>query len=208
MTDSIQNETVISTETTAPAQSNQLEEVLEKHFLEAYKREIDQDESVWRTLPFFAAAIGLTVTLILPAAGSIAPLHLSADEWLLLIKYLLFISAAAFLGVASFHLYLAMNIRLYRQIPDEVATLDYLRRKREDLLAISPDVDSAETASALFAREYLNEEMANATSHNRKNNIARVKYRSFSVKWIFFGWLALALFAALTFVSGDRPLVQ
>lgn len=40
-----------------------VDEYLEKLFSESFKREFDQDESIWRTLPFFATGLTLAGTL-------------------------------------------------------------------------------------------------------------------------------------------------
>ena len=41
--------------------SDPLLDDLEKTFAEAYRKELDQDENVWRSLPFFAATLALEV---------------------------------------------------------------------------------------------------------------------------------------------------
>jgi len=49
---------------------------LEKTFSELYRKEIDQEENVWRTLPFFAATIALQFGMIaglLPKIGAPEP---------------------------------------------------------------------------------------------------------------------------------------
>ncbi len=41
--------------------SDPLLDHLEKTFAEAYRKEVDQEENVWRSLPFFAATLALQV---------------------------------------------------------------------------------------------------------------------------------------------------
>jgi len=37
---------------------------LEKTFADAYRKEIDQEENIWRSLPFFAATLALQLAVI------------------------------------------------------------------------------------------------------------------------------------------------
>src|ERR1700759_5885589 len=42
---------------------------LEKTFADAYRKEIDQEENVWRSLPFFAATLALQLTALAQVRG-------------------------------------------------------------------------------------------------------------------------------------------
>jgi hypothetical protein len=44
--------------------SNPLSDYLEKTFADAYRKEIDQEENIWRSLPFFAATLALQLTAV------------------------------------------------------------------------------------------------------------------------------------------------
>ncbi len=73
-----------------PVPQDPLLDHLEKTFAEAYRKEIDQEENVWRSLPFFAA----TLALQLASIGQVR-------EWLRDLDGLLFVLAAALLGLAA-----------------------------------------------------------------------------------------------------------
>ncbi|MFX6218419.1 hypothetical protein ABTF55_21720, partial [Acinetobacter baumannii] len=40
------------------------DEYLSALFADSYKRELDADEAIWRSLPFFAAILGLAVAVL------------------------------------------------------------------------------------------------------------------------------------------------
>jgi hypothetical protein len=46
---------------------------IEQVLADAYRREIDLDENIWRSLPFFAAALALELTAVYQISGHIPP---------------------------------------------------------------------------------------------------------------------------------------
>ncbi len=74
---------------------------LEKTFADAYRKEIDQEENVWRSLPFFAATLALQLAGLAQVrdwvAGSSGPL-LAASSGLLAMAGAATLAAILFLG--------------------------------------------------------------------------------------------------------------
>ena len=46
---------------------------IERTLAEAYRKEIDQEENVWRSLPFFIAALALELAALFQAVGRMPP---------------------------------------------------------------------------------------------------------------------------------------
>src|SRR3954462_11438216 len=51
-------------EAAVPIREGKLDEYLEEIFAERYKRQLDQEENVARTLPFFAAALAVLANIV------------------------------------------------------------------------------------------------------------------------------------------------
>nr|WP_294552513.1 hypothetical protein [uncultured Rhodopila sp.] len=47
---------------------------IEKTLAEAYRKEIDQEENVWRSLPFFAATLALQLAAIFQVIARLPPM--------------------------------------------------------------------------------------------------------------------------------------
>ncbi len=63
---------------------------LEKTLAEAYRREADQEENLWRSLPFFAATIALALAAIFNMVG-----HVALDGWWRRAEFWIVVAAAA-----------------------------------------------------------------------------------------------------------------
>ncbi|HEX3992736.1 MAG TPA: hypothetical protein VHX39_16320, partial [Acetobacteraceae bacterium] len=51
---------------------------IEKTLADAYRKEIDQEENIWRSLPFFAATLALELGAIYQIAGHLPPVGTGA----------------------------------------------------------------------------------------------------------------------------------
>jgi hypothetical protein len=63
-----------SEETAAPPErilSGELLDHVEETFSDSYRKEIDQEENVWRSLPFFAASLSLQIVTIIGVSAMI-----------------------------------------------------------------------------------------------------------------------------------------
>lgn len=147
---------------------------LEKTLGDSYRKEIDQEENVWRSLPFFAAILALELAAIfqvlghLPAAGTGAwwdAMMCIAVAGLAALTALLFLSASIFPAE-------------FRYISAEPDLLSYATGLDDDETAARaagrPDPpDALVTFKGLLAEQY-----AVATNHNRQINQRRALWRS------------------------------
>jgi len=146
---------------------------IEKTLADSYRKEIDQEENVWRSLPFFAATIAFQfvtlaqVVLRLPEKGTGTRWDVVTAIVLLSICILL---ALAFL-VAS------ILPSRFSYISQEPALLDYARGLDEDEAEAArigaPPLDAVAELKRTLADQY-----AVATRDNRMINQRRAWYRS------------------------------
>jgi hypothetical protein len=150
---------------------------LEKTFAEAYRKEIDQEENVWRSLPFFAA------TLALQLAG-LAQIR----DWVASIAGPLFVTAVILLSVAGSATLAALAFLAFsvwpadfRRVAREPDFRDYAENVRAEAEGLAQPGSSAEDVaqSALMTvKAALTEQYAIAVDNNRRVNEVRAKWRT------------------------------
>jgi hypothetical protein len=147
---------------------------IEKTLADSYRKEIDQEENVWRSLPFFAATLALQLAALfqivdkLPAPGTLL-------GWLAIT----FLVAAGGLTLVSLS-YLAASIypRRFDYVAKEPALLEYARELIRDEqapenLAQDDPFSALVTLKTEIARQY-----AQAADNNRQINKSRERLRS------------------------------
>jgi len=147
---------------------------LEKLFGDAYRKEIDQEENVWRTLPFFAA------TLALQLAGLA-----QVRDWVGSVQGGLFWLSLALLGAAALAtfaalLFLAESIwpARFRYVTREPDLQDYLEKVRAaEVVGGRTEADAALVAIRA-ARAVMVQQYALAAAHNRVLNQRRANRRT------------------------------
>ena len=144
---------------------------IERVLADAYHREIEHEENVWRTLPFFAATLALQLTALFQTVEHFPPAGTAA--WRMAAGF------GAFSGVATFValVFLAASIMPARfdyiaPEPDLLDFADRLDRERPDR-GIEASANVVETLKRELARQY-----ALAAEHNRAINRSRAKRRS------------------------------
>lgn len=147
---------------------------IEKTLADSYRKEIDQEENIWRSLPFFAATLALQLAALFQLIERLPPLG-TALGWVTLV--LLAISVACSLAALSF---LAASIFLakFRYIAKDTELLEYALELIKDgqdpaNQALAEPMDPLITLKGTLARQY-----ARATDHNRQINKRREKRRS------------------------------
>lgn len=147
---------------------------IEKTLGDAYRKEIDQEENVWRSLPFFAATLALQLAAMfqivdrLPSTGT--------GAWL---------DAVGCIGIAALATLIALGflsasifMARFRYVAPEPELLDYAEGLDSDERQMVADgredpVDAVATLKRTLARQY-----AVATHHNRQINQRRALWRS------------------------------
>lgn len=144
---------------------------LEKTFADAYRKEIDQEENVWRSLPFFAA----TLALQLAALGQMR-------DWLVGLEGSLLIAGSVLIGLAGSAtlaaiVFLALSVwpANFRYVAREPAFRKYAERVRAQ--AEGTDEVAAE-AALRTVKAALAEQYATATDNNRIINQGRALWRT------------------------------
>jgi hypothetical protein len=170
-------------------------EYIEKLVADAYKREADQEENVFRSMPFFATTFGVVATAIGLARPAIGPFDSTTASWI--VHMLL---AAVFLATAAglFFLTQAIKLRSFKLPMTESALIVW----RDDLERFYRE--SAEPAAAVGAaivtdlRDAMTTQIAEATEVTRRNNLRRIEARGRAVTSLVAAIaLVFALFATI-----------
>ena len=139
---------------------------LEKLFGEAYRKEIDQEENVWRSLPFFAA----TLALQLAGLAQIRDWVGGAAGWPFWLS--LSLLAAAALATLAALVFLAQSIWPARfcYVASELELQSYLETVRTTAAASGSSAEDATVAAVLAARTVMVQQYALGASSNRLIN--------------------------------------
>jgi len=149
-------------------------EYLEKLFGDAYRKEIDQEENVWRSLPFFAA----TLALHLAGLAQIPDWVADAQGWLFWVALTLLLSAA--LATLAALVFLAQSIwpARFRYVASEPELQDYVGRVQATALASGSGQDEAALTAVMAARTVMVQQYAVSVSNNRVLNQRRASRRT------------------------------
>ena len=150
---------------------------LEATFAEAYRKEIDQEENVWRSLPFFVA------TLALQLAGLA-----QVRDWTAGTRGALFVTVATLLAVAAVATFAAlMSLAFsvwpadFRRVAPETEFRAFAQRVRVTAKGGVPAGTSAESVAGLAlitVKAAMAEQLAVAVERNRLVNARRAKWRT------------------------------
>ena len=170
-----------------------MDDYLEKLFADSFKREVEQEENVVRSLPFIAAIASVTLLVLREFGDGLPPLDGSGPA--VFLHGLLVSIGLVFLYVFAF-LFVAVRSRNYRYPIDEPE----IRRIAEELVdfytneGLSP-VD-ADAAACRDLKEQMIGQFAAVATNNRQQNELRHAARSSA-----FNGLILALALSLMFVG-------
>ncbi len=179
-----------------------MDEYLEKLFADAFRREVEQEENVLRTLPLFAALASLTLLVLREFGGDIPPID---GTWAnLALHGLLIAIAAAFLYVFVF-MFVALRARRY-QFPDDETEI---RRTADDLLDFYVNEGLPQAEAEAQAHRELRQQMiaqfAAAASNNRQQNERRHAARSRAFNGLTAALALSLLFVAATYIMEVVP---
>lgn len=149
-------------------------EYLERLFGDAYRKEIDQEENVWRSLPFFAA----TLALQLAGLAQIRDWVGNAQGWLFWVALALLLSAA--LATLAALVFLAQSIWpvRFRYVTSEPTLQDYVEEVRATAIAGGSSQDDATLTVLAAARTVMVQQYAVSASNNRLLNQRRANRRT------------------------------
>ena len=171
---------------------------IEKTFADAYRKEIDQEENVWRTLPFFAATLALQLAALFQIVERL-PVRQTTAWWLAAacgtVTGLSTMIALSFLAVSIY----PVEFRYIAAEPDLWA---YAKELIEDEgKNVEGQVGDAVNALGEL-KAALTLQYAEATHHNRQINQRRALWRSIAglaTLTSVIATLALVITIALTY---------
>lgn len=136
---------------------------IEKTLADAYRKEIDQEENVWRSLPFFAATLAFQFTTLAQIVLRMPQRGTGAWWDVVVVVALLAICIALALGF----LVASIAPARFSYISEEPALLDYARGLDSDARQ-SPDIDALAELKSTLCDQY-----SVATRDNRRINQRR-----------------------------------
>lgn len=147
---------------------------IEKTLADSYRKEIDQEENVWRSLPFFAATLALQLAALFQITERL-PDPTTWIGWLSII----FLVTAGGLTLASLG-YLAASIypQKFDYIAKEPALLSYARELVRDEQAPENQEQTDPFSALVTLKTEIARQYAQATDHNRQINKQRERRRS------------------------------
>jgi hypothetical protein len=150
---------------------------LERTFAEAYRKELDQEENIWRSLPFFAATLALQLTAVT-----------QIRDWIAAIGGPLFVAAVTLLAVAGVSAlaalaFLALSIwpADFRRVAREPAFRDYAEDVRAAVdRTAQPGTTAQDIAdqALVTVKAALAEQYSLAADNNRMVNETRALWRA------------------------------
>ena len=162
---------------------------IEQTLAQSYRKEIDQEENLWRSLPFFAATLALQLAALfqvvahLPSGGAWATMPARA-----LVVLSLLCSLGA-LGVLAASILPAK----FRYVSNDVALLDYTLSLIRDEQAIDRPGIALPALQESLARQY-----AAATDNNRHINDRTERLRSVAGLLTIFAVISTLVLVAVT----------
>ena len=169
---------------------------IEKTLADSYRKEIDQEENVWRSMPFFAATLALQVTALVQIFNRFPdPISLlgRVSTALLTLAALLDLVALGFLCLSIWP-------RRFSYVAREPDLLDYAQGLIRDEEEGAEDEQQDRPASALVTLKWeLARQYAVGADHNRQINKRRERWRARAGLSIVFAVLVTFFLVATTY---------
>lgn len=151
------------------------DEYVEKVVAESYKRELDQEENVVRSLPFFATSLGILATALGLARTGIGPFSWSGIQ--LAIYVTLAVTGVSVMAVLAF-LVEAIRPRDFKNPMTEQDLISYRSNLEAYYAAFDKDAATLEAAVTDDLRQAFSRQIAEAARIVRANNLQRLQARS------------------------------
>jgi len=173
------------------------EQLLEKTLTDSYRKEIDQEENIWRSLPFFAATLALQLAALFQVIERLP----SGISWPALFSYVLVAaSVGCSLGALGF---LASSIfpARFRYVAKDTALLEYALGLIEDEQHPDNQVQAVPMVALHALKTNLATQYALATDNNRQINKGRERRRSIAGLLTIFSVVSTLVLVAVTFAT-------
>jgi hypothetical protein len=184
-------------------EEKELAEFLHAHSQAGYDREIEANESIWRTLPLFAVLFGFAGTL-LSFIATRAP-EPDKGAWAYA-TYVLLLATTFVFGVALRFMWDVMKPRLHRYLPDDMKVREHASALTKFYLESGLSDGEAQRATRRDIHSYITEEFAAASAENQKHNQAKTYARGQTLFYLFVGFiLSIVTSATILLESRMRP---
>jgi hypothetical protein len=163
----------------------------------AYSEQDELNESVWRSLPFFAASLGLAVT-IMPRAAAAVPLPSSAI-YSIATNSMLAASFTAFAWAIRW-LWIVVAPRDYEYPSDQAEVQAYAKETAQYLASTGLAGEELDKALVSELRMFRAKQVADAARTNFSNNVRRLKARSQVLLFMMVGFVLAMATGATTYL--------
>jgi hypothetical protein len=160
--------------------------LLHDHVQRGYERELEDHESIWRSLPLFAVLAGLAGTFVNFLVGKAPPIQL---DWWPAVVWALIVSNVGVYGWGIRYLVPIVRRRFHRYIADDDQVREFSNGLVEYHLARGLTQAEADAAAALETRDYLIAELAKSSSQIQKLNQIKASSRAQALFWLFVGFI-------------------
>lgn len=177
------------------------DELLRTLAADSFKRELDHDESIWRTLPFFATALALAVTVVTYAVAR--PLDAAAAPWVRFALYAGLAGASASIMRALFELWRMVRPREVLALPPDAEIVEYSAELAAYHAALHPQDEAAADAETFRQlQDYVTDKYGAVATRARAHNVVR---RGARIQAIVYILAALLLaFATVIVIYSER----
>lgn len=174
------------------------DEYLEQVLKDSFERELEVDENVARTVPFFAAAFafaGPMFTYIIT--------NMPSDGVLGIILRIMLAAAAVSACIVLANLFRAVRRRDYKIPPSEPKLVEYAKdlKAAYEQTGLTPKFVQLRTKEKL--RELMAAHYANDTAHNRAVNAPKLKARAEGFTWLVIMLSIAFLMIGIMFVTDE-----
>lgn len=172
---------------------------LECTFADAYRREIDGEENVWRSLPFFTATLALQLAAVAQVRDWVSG---QAGAVLLASEAMLALASGATLAALVLLVVSVWPVAAER-VSDEPEFLDYVETTRRTVRELSKEAGEQDISDLVLAtvRQEMLRQYASAASRNRRVNRQRTKWRTLAGLATLLSVLAMLALVALGVLS-------
>jgi hypothetical protein len=170
----------------APSAEVALAALLHDHVQKGYDREIEDNESMWRSLPLFAVLMGFAgASLNFLATSAPAP----DRRWWAFVVYTLIVIDVGFYGWGIRHLFTIIRPRKHRYIANDRTVRSFALDLLRFHAATGAAEAQADAAAARETREYLIKELAEASTHIQTLNQRKAYARAQALFWLGIGFI-------------------
>jgi hypothetical protein len=175
------------------------DEYLEGVLKESFERELEVNENVARTLPFFTASFAVAAPLYGYVVTRIPPFAPSA---LSLVLHVLLVGGAACGAMILWNLFAMVRLREYRIPPKETEQIDWMEALKayyrgRGLTDATVDKKVTDDLRARMIQEY-----AAAAEHNRQANTPKLRARTAGVTFLVIMLAIAFLMIGIIFATG------